>query len=383
MERFIIDVSDERLARIRARVRDYEWHEAPEDGGWAFGADLDYMKALCAYWLDGYDWRAQETALNVLPNFVAEVDGIKLHFVREKGSGSAPRPLILIHGWPGSFYEFAHVVEPLAHPERFGGDVADAFDVIVPSLPGYAFSGKPRRPIGPRAVARLMAGLMTDTLGYRRYIAQGGDWGSSIAGWLGFEHAPACAAIHMNMYGLRGSEVAPETEAERDWARRHAAIFGFENGYFRVQSTKPQSLSYAMMDSPVGVAAWLVEKFNAWSDTRGDDVESRYSKDQLLTNIMLYLVTRSFNTASWLYRGLMDEIAGDSRFPRGSQIDVPVGVANFPKDFVGFPPRSQVARTYNIVHWTDMPRGGHFAAMEEPALFVDDVRAFARKVPVF
>lgn len=378
MQRFEIAVSDERLRRIRDRVRDYEWFEMPEGGGWAFGANLDYMKELCAYWLDRYDWRAREAALNRLPNFIAEVDGLPIHFLHEKGSSPNPRPLMLIHGWPGSFYEFAHMIEPLAHPERFGGREEDSFDVVVPSLPGYAFSGKPKRPLGPRGIAPYLAKLMTEILGYERYIAQGGDWGSSIAAWLAYDHGPACAAIHLNMYGLHAADARPETPEEKDWAQRFTKMFRHESGYFHVQSTKPQSLAYAMMDSPVGVAAWLVEKFNTWSDTRGDDIESRYTKDQLLTNIMLYLVTRSFNTASWPYRGLFDERPGGFAIPAGERIAAPTGVANFPKDFTGWPPRSLAEKTYNVVHWTDMPRGGHFAAMEEPDLFVEDVRAFAR-----
>ena len=188
---FRIAVPDETLDRIRARVAAYEWHEMPDDGGWAYGANLDYMKELCAYWVEGFDWRAEEAALNRFAHFTAPVEDIDVHFIHERGSGPAPAPLIISHGWPGSVVEFRDIIEPLAHPERFGGDPADAFDVVAPSLPGFGFSGRPPRPMGPRGMARLFSRLMTEVLGYDRYIAQGGDWGGAISSWLGFEHAPA------------------------------------------------------------------------------------------------------------------------------------------------------------------------------------------------
>lgn len=375
---FTVRVPDEMLAGIAAKVRAYEWHEMPEDGGWAYGTNLDYMKALCAYWVEEYDWRRHEAAFNRFAQFTAPVDGLDLHFIHEKGSGAAPLPLLISHGWPGSVYEFLEIVEPLAHPERFGGSAEDAFDVIAPSLPGFGFSGKPARPIGPRKVAAMFAALMTEVLGYDRYLAQGGDWGSMISSWIGFDHAPPCRAIHLNMMSLRTSGIFPETEDEKAWAARAKRVFEAESGYMHEQETKPQTLSYAMMDSPVGVAAWIVEKFHRWSDTTGDDIESRYTKDQLLTNVMVYLVTRTFNTATWIYRGRRDENRG--LLPPGRRVEVPVGVAAFPAEFIPWPPRSFAEKAYNITRWTDMPRGGHFAAMEEPELFVDDLRAFARTV---
>ena len=264
---FRIAVPDETLDRIRARVAAYEWHEMPDDGGWAYGANLDYMKELCAWWVEEFDWRAQEDALNRFAHFIAPVEGIDIHFIREKGSGPAPTPLIISHGWPGSVVEFREVIEPLAHPERFGGDPADAFDVIAPSLPGFGFSGRPPRPMGPRGMARLFARLMTDGLGCDRYIAQGGDWGGAISSWLGYEHAPACRAIHINIMTMRDAG-GPRGAEEEAWAERFVREQALEEGYRTQQATKPQTLSYAMMDSPVGVAAWIVEKFNSWSETR-------------------------------------------------------------------------------------------------------------------
>ncbi len=373
---FRIDVPDEVLERIRAKVAGYVWHEMPDDGGWAYGTNLDYMKELCAYWLGEFDWRAQEKKLNRFSHLTAPVEGIDIHFIYEKGSGPAPLPLLISHGWPGSVAEFVEIIEPLAHPERFGGDVRDAFDVIAPSLPGFGFSGKPARPIGPRRMAALFAKLMTEVLGYDGYLAQGGDWGGAISSWLGFDHAPACRAIHINILTMRHVD-DPQGAEEQAWADRFAKEQELEEGYRTQQATKPQTLSYAMMDSPVGVAAWIIEKFHSWSDIEGNDIESVYSKDELLTNIMIYLVTGTFNTASWIYYGRREE-GGRLLSTEGKRVEVPTGCALFPEELLAWPPRSYVERLYNVTHWTEMPRGGHFAAMEQPELLIEDIRAFAR-----
>ncbi len=373
---FQIEVPVETLELIRRQVASYAWHEMPDDGGWAYGANLEYMKELCAYWLDEFDWRVQEAAINRFTHFIAPVDGIDLHFMHEKGSGPAPMPLIISHGWPGSIVEFLKIIEPLAHPERFGGSSEDAFDVIAPSLPGFGFSGRPPRPIGPRKIARLFATLMTDVLEYPSYLAQGGDWGGAISSWLGFEHAPACRAIHINIFTMRPPN-GPQSREEEAWATQFKRDQLMEDGYRTQQATKPQTLSYAMMDSPVGVAAWIIEKFNSWSDTVGDNIESVYTKDELLTNIMVYLVTKSFNTASWIYYGRREE-GGRVLSPDGQRVEVPTAAALFPAELLSWPPRSYAERVYNITRWTEMPRGGHFAALEQPTLLIDDIRAFAR-----
>ena len=373
---FQIEVPVETLELIRRQVASYAWHEMPDDGGWAYGANLEYMKELCAYWLDEFDWRVQEAAINRFAHFIAPVDGIDLHFVHEKGSGPAPMPLIISHGWPGSIVEFLKIIEPLAHPERFGGSSEDAFDVIAPSLPGFGFSGRPSRPIGPRKIARLFDTLMTDVLEYPSYLAQGGDWGGAISSWLGFEHAPACRAIHINIFTMRPPN-GPQSREEEAWATQFKRDQLMEDGYRTQQATKPQTLSYAMMDSPVGVAAWIIEKFNSWSDTVGDNIESVYTKDELLTNIMVYLVTKSFNTASWIYYGRREE-GGRVLSPDGQRVEVPTAAALFPAELLAWPPRSYAERVYNITRWTEMPRGGHFAALEQPTLLIDDIRAFAR-----
>ena len=373
---FQIEVPDETLELIRSQVASYAWHEMPDDGGWAYGTNLEYMKELCAYWLDEFDWRIQEASINRFAHFIASVEGIDLHFIHEKGSGPAPLPLIVSHGWPGSIVEFLEIIEPLAHPERFGGSSEDAFDIIAPSLPGFGFSGRPPRPIGPRKIARLFDTLMTDILEYPSYLAQGGDWGGAISSWLGFEHAPACRAIHINIFTMRPPN-GPQSPEEEAWATQFKRDQLMEDGYRTQQATKPQTLSYAMMDSPVGVAAWIIEKFNSWSDTVGDDIESVYTKDELLTNIMVYLVTRTFNTASWIYYGRREE-GGRVLSPEGLRVEVPTAAALFPAELLSWPPRSYAERVYNITRWTEMPRGGHFAALEQPTLLIDDIRAFAR-----
>ncbi len=375
---FRIDVADETLQRIRDKVAQYPWHEMPDDGGWGYGTNMDYLKEFCAYWLEQYDWRKHEVDLNRFAHYRTEVDGIDLHFIHEPGSGPAPMPLIISHGWPGSVVEFNDIIEPLAHPERFGGSVDDAFEVIAPSLPGFGFSGRPPRPYGPRKMAGVFNQLMTDVLGIDGYLAQGGDWGGAISSWLGFDHAPACRAIHINIMTMRHPD-GPQGAEEEAWAAQFERDQVMQDGYRTQQATRPQTLSYAMMDSPVGVAAWLIEKFHDWSDIDGDDIESAHSKDALLTNIMVYLVTGSFNTASWIYYGRREE-GGRVMSPEGKRVEVPTAVALFPAEMLAWPPRSYVERVYNVTQWSEMPRGGHFAALEQPGLLIDDLRGFARSL---
>ena len=265
---FHLDVPETTIATIKARVADYPWHEMPDDGGWDYGVNLDYMKEFCAYWVEEFDWFAQQAAINRFNHFTAPVDGIDLHFIHEKGSGPKPKPLIISHGWPGTVVEFLDFIDLLAHPERFGGDVDDAFDVVAPSLPGFGFSGRPPRPWGPRRMAKTFNSLITETLGYDSYIAQGGDWGGAISSFLGYDHAYACRAIHINILTMRHPD-GPQTQEEQAWADQFEIDQIMENGYRTQQATRPQTLSYAMMDSPVGIAAWILEKMNSWSDTEG------------------------------------------------------------------------------------------------------------------
>ncbi len=378
---FSVQIAQTTINDIMRKVAAFSMPDAPvggPGGAWAYGADAGFMKTLIEYWLHGYDWRAAETGLNRWPQFKAKIGDLDIHFIHEKGSNPAPRPLILSHGWPGSYFEFIHVVEKLAHPERFGGKAEDGFDVIVPSLPGYGFSGKPAKPVSPRTTAALFDALMTGALGYERYLAQGGDWGSAVSGWLAYD-APACVGAHLNMFGWRAPGVGPQTDEERAYAMRAAGLFEAEGAYFRMHTTKPLTLSYALMDSPVGIAAWIIEKFHGWSDLRDGGFEAVYDKDQLLTNVMIYLVTGTFGTSTWMYRGLMEDASG-APVPEGARIEKPMGLASFPIDIIPMPPRSFVERHMNVAHWTDMPTGGHFAALEKPAALVDDVRAYARAI---
>ena len=388
---FTIDIPQAGIKEIMDRVHAYEWHEMPkvEEGGdrWAYGTDMAYMRELCTYWLNDYDWRAAEKHLNAFPQFTARVDGLDIHFIHVKGSGSSPETLLLTHGWPGSVLEFYDVIEPLAHPEKFGGNAEDGINLVIPSLPGYAFSGKPEKPMGPRATAALWDKLMRDVLGYDTYIAQGGDWGSVVTGWLGYEHGidkqGGCKAIHVNMNGLR-VPAFPETDEEKAWAEAAGAAFGMDGAYMQIQMTKPLTLSYAMMDSPVGAAAWIVEKFHSWSDRHRGDVpghlENAFSKDAMLTDIMLYLATRSFGSAIWFYRGMMEE--GGINIAPGTKIEVPTGMAKFPMEAPAYciGPRSYMEKGFNIVHWSELERGGHFAAWETGKLFADEVMSFVKKI---
>ena len=375
---FMIAIPDARLDRIITRARSFDWDGFPDAGGWSAGIAKDVLRRIVDRWTDGYDWRAEECRLNTLPQFKADVGGQHIHFVHIRGSGGEERPpLLLLHGWPGSFVEFLDAAPRLAFPERFGGNAADGFDLIIPSLPGYGFSGRPAAPIGAREIARSMHGLMTDILGYNRYVAQGGDWGSSVAGWMAHDYPKACAGLHVNMAIMAHPGVEVASEDEKRFRAAQLEAREAEGGYAHIQRTRPQSLGFALDDSPVGAAAWILEKFAAWSDIpRPDglpDLEAVYSIDHLLTNIMIYVATGTMTTSAWLYFG--------NAQARGFQLEhpiaVPTAVAAFPDPVFPPPPRSLVKQSYRIVRWTDMPRGGHFAAMEQPTLFADDLRAFA------
>jgi pimeloyl-ACP methyl ester carboxylesterase len=370
VEPFEVPVNPLEAALVRSRVGAFRFFEEPEDASWQHGANRDYMERLRAYWLEQYDWPAAAAHINRLPHVRVEVEpGFHLHAVHKRSSRADARPLLIAHGWPGSILEFDAIIERLAEPED---PATPAFHVVAPSLPGFAWSDRPKNPLGPRAVAGLYDALM-GRLGYDDFVYQGGDWGCVIGGWIGLQ-SKRVRAIHLNGFGLSPADMRPQTEAESAWLKRAVAIRATETAYLQLQGTKPQSLGFAMMDSPMGVAAWFAEKFTGWSDTAKAAVDPPYPMDWLLTNIMIYLSTRSFLTASWIYRGMFLE--GGFAMPKGARVEVPVGIANFPKDLLAFPPRAMVERGYNVVHWTDMPRGGHFASLEEPELFLADLRAF-------
>ncbi|MDA7713824.1 epoxide hydrolase [Candidatus Pelagibacter sp.] len=375
---FKINIPDKELQEIYTKVKNYPWHEMPDDGGWKYGTNLDYMKEISNYWVNNFNWRKQEIEMNKFSNFKTNVDNIDIHFIHEKGSGHNPTPLLLMHGWPGSVVEFLHIIEKLAHPEKFGGNIEDAFDVIAPSLPGFGFSGRPSKPIGPRKIATILNKLMIENLDYKYYLAQGGDWGATIANWIGYDHSKSCKAIHINCLTMRLAD-GPQSKQEEEWLERFNKDQIMQDGYRTQQATKPQTLSYGMMDSPVGIAAWIIEKMYFWSDLKDSNIESVYSKDTLLTNIMVYVVTKTFNTASWIYYGRREE--GGRFFPNDfKKIEIPTAVAIFPAEMSEWPPKSYVDRMFNITQWTEMPSGGHFAAMEEPELIVKDIVKFAKTI---
>ena len=374
MQPFRIDIPQTKLDWIMQRLRAAPWPDVPAGDAWSYGTDNKALRELVDYWLDTYDWRQHEAAFNALPQFTARIDDYDIHFIHVRGAGTNPKPLLLSHGWPGSFAEFMKVIEPLTNPEKFGGTIDDAFSVVIPSLPGYGFSSKPKTAIGPRTMAKLFDRLMTDVLGYRDYIAQGGDWGSAISSWLGYE-GKGCAAVHLNFVMLwRAGSARPETPEEKAAMQRNKDDWKNENGYMVLQATKPLTLSYAMHDSPLGIAAWILEKFHRWSDKPNDDLWSALSKDEIITGIMIYLVTDTFGTSTWLYNGLYKEPV-----PNDAYVKRPTAVALFPQEIAALP-RSLVAKSFNIVQWHEMPRGGHFAALEQPQLFVDDLRAFRRQI---
>ena len=344
--------------------------------GWEYGANLNYIKEISNYWVKDFDWKKQEAKINKFSNFTSKVDDIDIHFIHEKGSGNNPVPLLIMHGWPGSIFEFFDLIEKITHPERFGGKEKDGFDVVIPSLPGFGFSSKPNKPIGPRKIAKIINKLMTQNLGYKSYLSQGGDWGATISNWLAYDCPKNCIAIHINCLTMRHPD-GPKSKEEEKWQAKFDKDQIMQDGYRTQQATKPQTLSYGMMESPVGVAAWIIEKFYFWSDLKNNNIESVYSKDDLLANIMIYLVTKTFNTASWIYYGRREE--GGRFFPKNfRRIEIPTAVALFPKEMSEWPPRSYVERIFNIKSWTKMPRGGHFAALEQPDLLINDIQNFAR-----
>lgn len=375
---FKVKIPDEIIQNINSKVKNYSWHEMPDDGGWDYGTNLDYMKEFSKYWLENYNWRETEKKINRFKNFKCNIDNIDIHFIHEKGSGKNPRPLLLSHGWPGSIVEFLHIIEKLAHPEKFGGNEEDAFDVIVPSLPGFGFSSRPARPIGPRKMSSIFNKLMTDKLGYKKYIAQGGDFGGTICTWLAYDFPKNLIGIHINILITRHPD-GPQTSEEKEWQERFRRDQRIEDGYRTQQATKPQTLSYAMMDSPVGVAAWIIEKMRGWSDLKNGDIESVYSKEILLSNIMIYLVTKTFNTASWIYYGRREE-GGRSLPKEHLPLKVPTAIAVFPKEYLEWAPRSYVERIYNVKRWTKMSKGGHFAALEQPELLIKDITEFSKEL---
>ncbi len=371
---FTIEIADEVLTDLEDRLTSSRLPDQIPGTGWDYGTNRAYMEELLAYWQDGFDWRAQERRLNEFDHFKTVIDGVDVHFIHQRSAEEDAMPLLLTHGWPGSFVEFIDLIGQLTDPAAYGGDPTDAFHVVIPSLPGYGFSGKPTETgYNPERMADVLAGLM-ERLGYDRYGAQGGDWGAIISRVLAGNYGDRLIGLHSNFMtagpppGGDPNEGVSAEEQER--RRERAAAFADGRGYQAIQGTKPQTLGYGLNDSPTGLAAWIVEKFHGWSDNDGD-VESAFTKDEMLTNITLYWVTQTITSSSRLYY----ESGNTPSTRRVGYIDVPTGAAIFPKE-ISFTPRRWAEARYNIVRWTLMPRGGHFAALEEPELLVDDIRAF-------
>jgi pimeloyl-ACP methyl ester carboxylesterase len=373
---FTIAIPDEVLADLRERLARTRLPGEVADSGWQYGTNLAYLKELIDYWRTRYNWRAHEREMNRFAQFKVDIDGCRVHFIHEPGRGPNPKPLLLVHGWPGSVYEFQRIIPMLTDPAAHGGDPRDSFTIIAPSLPGYGFSDDPGRGMNVQRMARVFHELMTGALGYARFGAQGGDWGAAIVSGLGYDFPADLIGIHLNLVAVampadrRGKELDDAEKRhlaqQEEWRRE-------EMGYRWLHATKPQTLAYALNDSPAGLAAWIVEKFRTWSDC-GGDVERRFSKDQLLTNVTIYWATQTINSSMRLY---YEQQHNPFRPAPGRRIEVPAGAALFPAE-IGRPPRAWAEHLYNIKRWTEMPTGGHFAAMEEPAALAAELRAFFR-----
>ena len=379
---FRSDISDAVLSDLRQRLEKTRWSCQVEGINWEAGTDLNYLRELVDYWQETYDWRRHEAALNRFAHFKTELDGIDIHFIHERGKGPNPFPLILTHGYPDSFYRFAKIIPMLTDPASYGGRAEDAFDIVVPDLPGYGFSARPPEIGTVFRVGDMWAKLMTDVLGYQQFGAHGGDWGSTITEQLARSHADSVVAIHLTdvPFGHILQKPGDPSPAEEKFFKHNEEWLQKEGAYALIQSTKPQSLAQGLNDSPAGLAAWLVEKFRAWSDC-GGDIESRFTKDELLTQIMIYWATQSIGSSfltyydfanagalTWIKEGMKKWI-GSSK--------VPAAFALFPAD-ISRPPREWAERFFNVQRWTEMPRGGHFAAMEEPELLAEDIRTWFR-----
>jgi len=373
---FHLHVSDDALVDLRERLARTRFPDQTPGAPWAYGTDVAYLQQLVRYWREHFDWRAQEARLNALAQYKLPLHGIELHYLHVEGRGPKPMPLLLSHGWPGSVFEFLDIIPRLTDPARFGGDAADAFTVVAPSLPGYGLSFAPGQPrFGVEQIADCFADLMTGALGYSRFGAQGGDWGAFVSSRLGAVHADKLLGIHINLLGVRrdpkmlSNPTADETRylGELDqWIKE-------ETGYQAIQGTRPQTLAFGLSDSPAGLAAWIVEKFRAWSDC-GGDIESVFSKEHLLANIGLYWFTGAIGSSFWPYYARQHS---PWPIPDGG-VTVPTGYAEFPREILR-PPRSVAERVYtDIRRWTVMPRGGHFAAMEQPQALAREIAEFFR-----
>jgi pimeloyl-ACP methyl ester carboxylesterase len=374
---FRLTVPDEAIADLRARLERARWPDEPPLPPWSTGTSVAYLKDLARYWADGFDWRAWEAKLNSFRQFRVPLHGIDLHYLHEQGRGPLPMPLLVSHGWPGSVFEFHKLLPMLTDPASFGADPADSFTVVAPSLPGYALSFAPgQRRFPVEEIAECFASLMTDVLGYPRFGAQGGDWGGFISSVLGHRHPARMIGIHLNLLAVRRDPkmIAHPTPEEKAFLAELAEWLKEETGYQAIQGTKPQTLAFGLTDSPIGLAAWIVEKFRSWTDCGGNP-ENAVSRDEMLADISLYWFTGAIGSSFWPYHA---RLHGPWPIPAGETVRVPTGYAAFPKEIVR-PPRSVAERTYtDIRRWTVLQKGGHFAALEQPELLAREIREFFR-----
>src|SRR3984957_9906094 len=382
-ERFVISVPEETLSDLRERLGRTRWAPDFANANWEYGTKAEDLRELVDYWRNEYDWRKHERAINAFANYKTEIDGVPIHFIQEPGKGPKPIPLILSHGWPWTFWDFNKVIKPLSDPASFGGDPADAFDVIVPSLPGYGFSTPlTKTGINYWNTADLWVKLMRDELGYDKFAAQGGDWGALITAQLGHKFAQHLYGVHVNLMvplSFFGGEDAPTPEDyapdQKAWLERNRTFMDDGGGYMHEQRTRPQTLAFALNDSPAGLCSWILEKRRAWSDCNGN-VETRFSKDDLCTTMTLYWGTQTYGTsARYYYEGLHN--LWKPSHDRHPVVEAPTGAAVFQKE-VFLMPHKWAEKYYNLKRWTVMPSGGHFAPMEEPERLIEDIRAFFR-----
>lgn len=370
---FKIEVSQDALDDLKDRLQKTRWTDEPIGAGWNYGTNPEYLKELAAYWQKEYDWRTHEAALNNLPQFKTAIDGISIHFIHVKGKGSNPRPLLLTHGWPDSFYRFHKVIPMLTDPASFGGNSDQSFDVIIPSLPGFGFSD--RVAVNTDKAAVILSKLMTDVLGYSQYFAAGGDIGAIVTKSIANQFPDQVKAIHLTDVGYpTGQEDWSTMSApEQEFGKFIQQWWYSEGAYNMIQATKPQTLGYGLNDSPVGLAAWILEKFNSWSDN-GGNVENSFTKDELLTNIMIYWVSQTINTSIRTYLENAHAAWSGTPSPSMQYVNTPTGVSVYPAEAPV--PIEWARRMANVQQFTKMEKGGHFAALEVPDAWVGELRGF-------
>ena len=372
---FKIKISDEELEDLNKRLAATRWPEKETVKDWSQGVPLSYIKEICDYWVNEYDWKTREEYYNTFTQFITDVDGIDIHFIHIKSPHKEAKPLIISHGWPGSIVEFHKIINPLIDPVSHGGKAEDAFHIVCPTLPGYGFSGKPSQPgTGVEKIAELWDLLMSK-IGYNKYFAQGGDWGSAITIAIGKQNRGSCKGIHVNMPFAPPTKEAIENPSDRDKLAFEGLNYYQEwgSGYSKQQSTRPQTLGYGLADSPIGQASWIIEKFYEWTDCDGHP-ENILNKEELLDNIMFYWLTKSASSSARLYWESFGSFGGNPE----EKLLIPVGCSIFPKE-ISRTPRSWAEQVYsNIVYWNELEKGGHFAAFEQPELFINEIRSCFR-----